>query len=169
MRRLSDFYMFVFSPFSSLVADMFFDGVLHPKYKTYYFKHHKWPQDWIDDAMSLLQLVWARYKPAVAAGSEPPELSPGPAPVNAGSRPKKHRVDFDIVLDYGHQLHQGPDALEEYLRAAPIPHLMDPIGYWLKQRKAGEATGNSSNTALAQMALDYLSVPGSFFVISFTQ
>ena len=100
--------------------------------------------------------------------SKPPVL-PIAAPVTASSHRKKSQVDFDIVLDYGHQVHSGPDALEEYLRAPPLPHLTDPLGYWLKQRKAGEATGDASNTALAQMALDYLSVPGSFFGFSFTQ
>ena len=59
--------------------------------------------------------------------------------------------------------------MEEYLRAPPLPHLMDPLGYWLKQWKAGEATGDASNMALTQMALDYLSVPGLFFRFSFTQ
>jgi hypothetical protein len=30
---------------------------------------------------------------------------------------------------------------------------MDPIGYWLKQRKAGEATADPTAIALTQMAL----------------
>jgi hypothetical protein len=45
---------------------------------------------------------------------------------------------------------------------------MDPIGFWLKQRKAGEAIGNLSATALVQTALDYISVPGLYFEMSFT-
>jgi hypothetical protein len=89
--------------------------------------------------------------------------------VIAGLHPRKNRVNFDIVLDYGHKVCQGLDTLEEYLNAPPIPLLADPIGFWLKQQKAGEAMGDPSNMALAQMALDYLSVPGSFFGISFTQ
>ena len=145
-----------------------FIGVLHLRFKKFYFIHHKWPQGWIDEAMEILQSIWAHYRPAVPLASELPVL-PIAAPVTAGSHPKKSRVDFDIILNYGHQVRSGPDALEEYLRALPLPHLTDPLGYWLKQWKAGEATGDASNTALAQMALDYLSVPGSFFGFSFTQ
>jgi hypothetical protein len=58
---------------------------------------------------------------------------------------------------------EGADALEEYLKDLPLPQETDPIGYWLKQRKAGEAMDNPSKIVLAQMALDYLSVPGLFF------
>jgi hypothetical protein len=68
------------------------------------------------------------------------------------------------LINYGLQAGQGPDALEEYLKALPLPREMDPIGYWLKQRKAGEATADPTAIALAQMALDYLSAPGLFFV-----
>lgn len=128
----------------------------------YYFTHHKWPQAWIDEAVNLTRDIWtSRYKPTPV--SAPPVSSPTPAPAAAGSRPKKSHVDFDIVLNYGDQVAQGPDVLEEYLRAPPLPQETDPIGYWLKQRKAGEAMANPSTTALAQMALDYLSVPGLFF------
>jgi hypothetical protein len=83
--------------------------------------------------------------------------------------PRKNQVNFDIVLDYGHKAHQELDALEEYLNAPPIPSLANPIGFWLKQWKAGEATGDLLNMALTQMALDYLSVPCLFFRISFMQ
>jgi hypothetical protein len=161
--------MFVLSPFSSFMSDVFFDGVLYPKFKTFYFTHHKWPQEWIDNVMVLLQLVWDHYKPVDAPASELPVLSPAPALVTTTLRPKKSQVDFEIVLNYRQQMCQGSDALEEYLKSPPLPLLTDPIGFWLKQRKAGEATGDSSNTALAQMALDYLSAPGSFFGISFMQ
>ena len=92
-----------------------------------------------------------------------PPVSPTPAPAVAGLHPKKSCVDFDIVLNYGDQVVQGPDVLEEYLCALPLPQEMDPIGYWLKQQKAGEAMANPSTTVLAQMALDYLSVPGLVF------
>src|ERR1700761_1314701 len=37
------------SPLSSLLADIF-DGVLHPRFKKFYFIHHKWLQGWIDEA-----------------------------------------------------------------------------------------------------------------------
>jgi hypothetical protein len=85
------------------------------------------------------------------------------------TRAKKTQVDFEIVLNYGPEVAQGPDALEQYLSDPPLPKEMDPIGYWLKQRKAGEAVANPSATALAQMALDYLSVPGLSFQCKFVR
>ncbi|KAH9003275.1 hypothetical protein EDB86DRAFT_2799037 [Lactarius hatsudake] len=27
--------------------------LLHPWFKTFYFSHHKWPQEWIEEALSL--------------------------------------------------------------------------------------------------------------------
>jgi hypothetical protein len=129
----------------------------------FYFSHHKWPQEWINDALGLLRTVWTTcYRPVPV--NEPLQPAPLSTPISAGSRAKKTRIDFDIVINYGLQAGQGPDALEEYLKAPPLPREMDPIGYWLKQRKAGEATADPTAIALAQMALDYLSAPGLFFV-----
>jgi len=103
----------------------------------------------------------ARYKSVPA--EEPYQPAPVSAPVTVGSHTKS-RVDFNIILNYGHQVGQGSD-VEEYPNAPPLPREMDPIGYWLRQRKAGEAIANPNAITLAQMALDYLSVPGLFFVI----
>lgn len=149
-------------PISLLIAANIF-LVLHPRLKTYYFTHHKWPQEWIDEALDLLRSVWSDYKPEPVR--EPSRPEPVSVPVATGSRVKRNRVDFNIVLNYGHRVGNGSDALEDYLNSPPLPQEMDPIGYWLKQRKAGEAIGNVPTVALAQMALDYLSVPGLFFVI----
>ena len=45
--------------------------VLHPHYKTTYFSHAKWPQQWITNAESLATKVWTeKYKKAT-----PPALS----------------------------------------------------------------------------------------------
>lgn len=45
--------------------------VLHPRYKTTYFSHAKWPQQWITDAEALATKVWTeKYKKAT-----PPALS----------------------------------------------------------------------------------------------
>ncbi|KAH9017263.1 hypothetical protein EDB84DRAFT_1276612 [Lactarius hengduanensis] len=155
-------YVCLLSP-CTFVANIFFDEVLHPRFKTFYFSHHKWPQGWTDKALSLLQSVWTmNYKPEpIDEPDEPPR--PVSAPVTTSSRLKKSKVDFDIVLNYGHQVGQG-DTFEEYLSAPPLPKVMDPIGYWLKQWKAGEAIANVNTVAFAQMALDYLSVPGLFVI-----
>ena len=127
-----------------------------------YFTHHKWPQVWIDETVNLTQDIWTlRYKPTPI--SAPSVSSPTPTPAVASLHPKKSHINFDIILNYGDQVAQGPDVLEEYLHTPPLPQEMDPIGYWLKQWKAGEAMANSLTTTLAQMALDYLSVPGLVF------
>jgi hypothetical protein len=151
------------SPFSTFAANPLFDEVLHPQFKTYYFNFHKWPPEWVEEALSLTRNIWlTNYKPKPVSKSRPPP-APVPAPSIAGAHSKKSRVDFTIILDYGPSVKQGPDALEDYLKDMPLPKETDPIGYWLKQRKAGEAMDNPSKMALAQMALDYLSVPGMFF------
>ena len=51
------------------------------------------------------------------------------------------------------------DALEEYLSSPPVPGVTDPISYWhaLANRKKGKC-----QNALARMALDILSTPGTF-------
>ncbi len=154
-------YLYVRFPIPcSFVANIFFE-VLHPRFKTFYFSHHNWPKEWIDKALSLRAVWMARYKSVPA--EEPYQPAPVSAPVTVGSHTKS-RVDFNIILNYGHQVGQGSD-VEEYPNAPPLPREMDPIGYWLRQRKAGEAIANPNAITLAQMALDYLSVPGLFFVI----
>jgi hypothetical protein len=153
------------SPFSSSVPNILFMKCSIQDSR-HYFTHHKWPQTWIDKAINLLQTVWmATYKPAPVI--PPPRPTPVPAPVVTGSHSKKTHINFNIVLNYGHQVNQGPDVLEEYLKSPPLPKELDPIRFWLKQRKAGEAMGNLSATVLAQMALDYISVPGLYFEMSF--
>lgn len=71
------------------------------------------------------------------------------------------------MLNYGPEVNQGPDDLKEYLKSPPLPEEMDPIRFWLKQRKAGEAIGNLLATVFVQIALDYISVPGLYFRMSF--
>lgn len=47
------------------------------------------------------------------------------------------------------------DPLEVYLASPPLPHVSDPLVYWDSISKA-----KGPDAALAQMALDFLSVPG---------
>ena len=86
----------------------------------YYFTHHKWPQAWINEVVNLTRDIWtSRYKPMPV--SAPPVSSPTPAPAAASSHPKKSHVDFNIILNYGDQVAQGLDVLEEHLRTPPLP------------------------------------------------
>jgi hypothetical protein len=44
--------------------------VLHPAFKTTYFRNHKWPEEWIEEAVGLLRADWrANYKPSDTAAS----------------------------------------------------------------------------------------------------
>lgn len=151
------------------MANVLFNEVLHPQFRMYYISHHKQPQEWINKTLSLTQEIWlADYIPVPISESPPAPPSPILAPSIACSHSKKSCVDFNIVLDYGPSMVQGPDALDEYLNAPPLPQETDLTDYWLNQWKAGEAMVNPSKTALAQMALDYLLVPGCSFIFSFT-
>jgi hypothetical protein len=44
--------------------------VLHPAFKTTYFRNHKWSEEWIEEAVSLARAEWrAHYKPRETAAS----------------------------------------------------------------------------------------------------
>ncbi|KAF8587379.1 hypothetical protein K439DRAFT_1338216 [Ramaria rubella] len=46
--------------------------VLHPRYKTIYFQRQKWPDSWVDTAVSLVCEEWEKnYK---QAGKDQPSL-----------------------------------------------------------------------------------------------
>jgi hypothetical protein len=34
---------------------------MHPRYKTYYFLHQRWPEEWIDEALSLVRKAWQKH------------------------------------------------------------------------------------------------------------
>ena len=44
---------------------------MHPSYKLKYFKVRNWPQDWIDEALNIVQDVWKTHYAtnALAAGT----------------------------------------------------------------------------------------------------
>jgi hypothetical protein len=43
---------------------LIFHLVLHPAFKTTYFRTHKWPEEWITTAVDLLRADWEKnYKP----------------------------------------------------------------------------------------------------------
>ncbi|KAH9038102.1 hypothetical protein EDB85DRAFT_1888158 [Lactarius pseudohatsudake] len=94
------------------------------------------PARWTDEALSILRTIWTTgYKPGPA--DEPPRPVPVSAPVVTGPRIQS----IESTSASWHQVGQGSDALED---ALPLPREMDPIGCWLKQRKAGEAIANAS-------------------------
>ncbi|KAF6744510.1 hypothetical protein DFP72DRAFT_825734 [Ephemerocybe angulata] len=118
--------------------------VLHPEYKLQYFVENSWPEDWIAQARSLVTNEWKNYKPRSTSASVPDIASNG--------------------AESGSQDRSAPslgDALEEYLSTTPLvlDDAIDVIGYWARIKENGKTPGQR---ALAQMALDFLSVPGKF-------
>jgi len=74
--------------------------------------------------------------------------------------PQKNLVNDIDAWDWHCQptgSHTGADALEVYLTSLELPECQDPFMYWLSQKKAGLVPG-----PLADMAMDYLDVPGKF-------
>jgi hypothetical protein len=72
--------------------------VMHPKYKTAYFKLRKWPQEWIREAVSLARSAWEEYKinlptpPSQVSGAASSETNRKKAEV-------KSRVYIGMALD----------------------------------------------------------------------
>ena len=58
----------------------------------------------------------------------------------------------------------GANTLEVYLASLTLSEYEDPLMYWLAQKKAGLVLG-----PLADMAVDYLGVPGKFNSLNLQQ
>ncbi|KAF8583746.1 hypothetical protein K439DRAFT_1308281, partial [Ramaria rubella] len=110
---------------------------LHPRYKTLYFQCQKWPESWIDTAMSLVREQWEKhYRPQ--GGTRDPLKEP---------LCSSYFADLDTF-----SASEGVDELDEYLGLPAQPSIADPLMHWETQRQGG--------SYLAKMALDFLSVPG---------
>ncbi|RPD52700.1 hypothetical protein L226DRAFT_474024 [Lentinus tigrinus ALCF2SS1-7] len=116
--------------------------VLHPRYKSAYFKRQKWPQSWIDTAISLLREEWQWYKPA-----------PKPTAASGGASGEVRCSSL-----YHEHSSSGIDALEEYLISPPLPSVTNPILHWHSL--------DGEHNPLARMALDILSTPGKLLLPS---
>ncbi|KIJ29107.1 hypothetical protein M422DRAFT_188910 [Sphaerobolus stellatus SS14] len=115
---------------------------MHPSYKLAYFKQQQWPEDWVEQVLSIVRKVWKeKYLPQVKPLS---------------MKPVSGTADAIDEWEFGlHAEQSSADALELYLSTGTIP-CTDPIAYWHAQCKSGVIP-----EALAKMALDYLSVPAS--------
>ncbi|MGH7239005.1 MAG: hypothetical protein ACREHG_02955 [Candidatus Saccharimonadales bacterium] len=126
--------------------------IMHPKYKTYYFRHRSWPKPWVDEALRLVRNAWARYNRESDIASS---ITPAPA-----MRSKSSDISFDLDIDY--EIDNAPnseDALEIYLRSPPKKDVQDPIKHWNQLLIAGV------DSKLARMSLDYLTAPGKGFIM----
>ncbi|KAF8587906.1 hypothetical protein K439DRAFT_1317452, partial [Ramaria rubella] len=104
--------------------------------KTIYFQCQKWPDSWVDTAVSLVRKEWEKnYK---QAGEDQPSL------------PEDNTGYFANLDTFGAL--EGIDELDEYLGLPAQPSILDPLQFWEAQRITG--------SRLARMALDFLSIPG---------
>ncbi|KAF5320196.1 hypothetical protein D9758_018609 [Tetrapyrgos nigripes] len=128
--------------------------IMHPKYKAQYFRDKGWEEDWIKTAIQTACQIWQdRYRPVTS-------------PDTSQSKPKYIFLSTRSLLQNAlHAKHfaQGAnpidDAFEKYIKTATQDDIDDPLVYWELQRK--------NNPHLAQMGLDYCSVPGSAMVSRF--
>ncbi|OJT13582.1 hypothetical protein TRAPUB_9870 [Trametes pubescens] len=138
--------------------------MLHPRYKTQYFKDQSWPDEWITEAREIIEEEWtSNYKPkedAPAAAEIPiapvpaSRSGPGRRSAAASANTRKRFAAIGSAAKGGRA-----DALKIYLEEPPSDTVSDPLKYWdLVLKSTPESSGQH---ALAQMAIDFLSAPAT--------
>lgn len=119
-------------------------AVLHPRYKTEYFKQKDWPSEWVSNAVDIARKIWReRYH------------RPQPQPSTTTTTSKTRKRLFDAFDGFEDNTSPGAsDAFEAFICSPTIKTVKDPLKYWDAQLKA-QADGG-----LARFAIDYLSAPG---------
>ncbi|KDQ08368.1 hypothetical protein BOTBODRAFT_93181, partial [Botryobasidium botryosum FD-172 SS1] len=121
--------------------------LLHPTFKTDYMRDQEWQDDWIEEALFLLRSKWkAQYAPR------------NQAPCNAPPESNTEKLyDFDRYRKQKRTTTATSDTidqLESYLSQDSF-YVDDPLAYWNDKRSSG------TWPELAQMALDYLTIPAT--------
>ncbi|KAF8869265.1 hypothetical protein CPB84DRAFT_1755303 [Gymnopilus junonius] len=102
--------------------------ILNPKYKLMYFTAKKWPQEWIDAALTVLREHWMTYyKPSLEATAET-SISKVTSTFNNDTsiiRWMTPRMIF-VELDKFGASTIGNE-LEEYLKMPMIASVKDPL------------------------------------------
>ncbi|KAI1784916.1 hypothetical protein LXA43DRAFT_840994, partial [Ganoderma leucocontextum] len=128
---------------------------LHPRYKTQYFRNQGWPEEWINAALQLMCDEWiSRYKRALPANEDPATSSNGTAGSNNDARTAASGRKSMAASSAAAVTTRDVDLLEAYLEAPPLSTIDDPLAYWNVRMKMDK------DTSLAQMAIDYLLIPG---------
>ncbi|CDO72042.1 hypothetical protein BN946_scf184943.g77 [Trametes cinnabarina] len=143
--------------------------VLHPRYKTAYFKKLNWTRLWIESARKLVRneydQVYAKLplpadldkKPAGQNDSADNEDSVKHGPAGTGGCKELQQDNenmFDRIPDLfqTNSRHGTNDELDIYLKAEP-EDVTDPFSWWYACRHAFPR--------LSRMALDYLAIPAT--------
>ncbi|KAJ3519443.1 hypothetical protein NMY22_g13198 [Coprinellus aureogranulatus] len=128
--------------------------ILHPHYKMDYFTKAGWEAAWIAEARRIITHEWTtRYKPvSVVPASTSQALSSSLGTTTDRFAGIRERFNFHRNASSSSVT---ADPLEEWLATPPIATnvKLDPIKYWSDMKAGGHP--------LAQMALDYLSVPAT--------
>ncbi|OJT02035.1 hypothetical protein TRAPUB_7505, partial [Trametes pubescens] len=142
--------------------------ILHPQHKVQYFRDEGWPEEWVQTAIDLVREEWntfykpknapALIVPPAAAAAADKGKGKGKASSSGGRRSAQGAAQLPTAAMFKSISRHGKpsqlDALEVYLQAPPQPDIEDPLAYWNVVLKTG-------NTHLAQMALDFLSIPST--------
>ncbi|KNF02054.1 hypothetical protein PSTG_04872 [Puccinia striiformis f. sp. tritici PST-78] len=127
--------------------------VLHPSFKDEYFKLAKWQPEWIEESIRLTRDMWeTNYKPTAQLSTSQP-ADPSPKPVKgilAGLMGASEAQGGNTPTDPIHMWLAGGLTLTDDGR--PV----NPIKWWMRQKRAGNSHGG-----LLRMALDVLSCPAT--------
>jgi len=141
--------------------------VLHPRHKLTYFKNQDWPQDWINTALEIVREEFnRRYRADVElvekeADTEASEEVSSRYNYDSHSHPhlcfqKSSGNIFDNLAALAAPKRSDlRDELSVYLSADP-EMVTDALLWWYDKRQL--------YPTLSRMALDYLSVPGTFLI-----
>ncbi|KAL1945891.1 hypothetical protein VTO73DRAFT_1893 [Trametes versicolor] len=141
--------------------------MLHPRYKTQYFKDQSWPEDWITEARAIIEKEWtSNYKPKdapapadIPAVPAPSASRPGPGRRSAAASAASASTRKRFAAIGGAAKAGCVDTLKKYLEEPPAETVTDPLKYWdLVLKSSSESSGEH---ALARMAIDFLSAPAT--------
>ncbi|KNE90718.1 hypothetical protein PSTG_15824 [Puccinia striiformis f. sp. tritici PST-78] len=128
--------------------------ILHPSFKDEYFKLAQWQPEWIEESIRLTRDMWeTNYKPPPPQPTTSQRSNPGPKPpkgVLAGLAGASEARGGNTNTDPIHMWLAGGLCLTD--EGQPV----NPLKWWIRQRRAGNTHGG-----LLQMALDVLSCPAT--------
>ncbi|KAL1937892.1 hypothetical protein VTO73DRAFT_12785 [Trametes versicolor] len=138
--------------------------ILHPKHKLQYFRDQEWDEEWINDTLKLIRDEWRTYyKPKSApvdvgdqgasGKGKGKAQAPGPGRRSAQQSQDQATIAMFSTINGGDKSAK-PNALEAYLEAPQQTTIVDPLQFWNLMLQTPQAP-------LAQMALDFLSVPAT--------
>jgi hypothetical protein len=124
--------------------------VLHPGMKLEYFRNHQWKGEWIKEAERLVREEYiARYEKVANESNMKP----------ANTKNSKTTNDGGIASFGDLSVTTAPRAseIQEYLNY-PVENVKDPLKWWVDNQHA--------YPNLHRMALDYLSIPGKYGILT---